>query len=44
MLQDKSITLSDEGCLLFDFLNQMKDHEGIVCPSLLFIFILIDSS
>lgn len=30
MLQEKNITFSDEGSLVFDFMNQMKDHEGMV--------------
>ena len=30
MVQEKNITLSDEGCMLFEFVNQMKDHEGTV--------------
>ena len=30
MVQERNITLSEEGCLVFDFVNQMKDHEGAV--------------
>ena len=30
MVQERNITLGEEGCLIFDFIDQMKDHEGAV--------------
>ena len=43
MVQERNITLGEEGCLILDFIDQMKDHEGAVIYFIFFAYFCVFS-
>ena len=41
MVQERNITLGEEGCLILDFIDQMKDHEGAVIYFIFFAYFCV---